>query len=95
MSLPERKLAQITEYLPAALLIGRRIPDATVALDVALEGSVARPSGTVDLDVHVSLLPGSDALSPPIDSTENRNTKAIEAKPLKRARKTSGTTVSP
>ena len=33
------------------------------------------------------------ALSPPIDSTENRKTKAIEAKPLKRARKTSGITV--
>ncbi len=67
VSLPERKLAQITEYLPAALLIGRRIPDATVALDVALEGSVARPSGTVDLDVHGALVPGSDALSPPIE----------------------------
>jgi len=69
LAIPERSLLEITDYFPAALLFGRKIPSAMVSLDADVDGSVARPTGHLALDLHGALLPGSEALTPPIEQT--------------------------
>lgn len=59
LSIPQTKFSELTALLPPALLAGKTIPDGDVALALGLTGTAAKPSGTLDVDLHANALPGA------------------------------------
>ncbi|MBW2455634.1 MAG: AsmA family protein, partial [Deltaproteobacteria bacterium] len=62
LTVPKRKLTEISAYLPERLLVDkktgkpRKIPDGTIQAHVEIEGTGARPQGTLAVDVAVPAL---------------------------------------